>query len=339
MTSDPQRPRQRHPAARIFNLLALVIGAVAFALVVRELGWAGMRQAVIGTGAWFAVIAVIDFAGCFFDAAAVHAFIRPHAPAAYRHVFAAQLSGMAINRLTPGNTLGEPVKVTMLVRSDVPADVAVSAIMIFNLTTMYVGIIAIVIGVPLTALLLDLPPDIAHMVWLGMGILVGVAGLIAVLIRRGALGSLVGGLARIRIISAPRATRWQAAVAAIDTRLRSIGNLRAPGFARGLAGVLGSRAFNWLGTIVILHAAQIPMTAPLVIASLSVGILVTWLSNVIPLGLGIADGTNYALYGLLGASPVTGLLFTMVNRLRTIVLALMGLSVMTIANALYRRPG
>ena len=76
---------------------------------------------------------------------------------------------------------------------------------------------------------------------------------------------------------------------------------------------------------------------PVVIAMLSVGILVTWLSNIIPLGLGIADGTNYVLYGLLGAAPVAGLLFTMVNRLRTVVLALLGLSVMAIANLYDRR--
>jgi hypothetical protein len=74
------------------------------------------------------------------------------------------------------------------------------------------------------------------------------------------------------------------------------------------------------------------MTPALVVASMSAGLLVTWMSNVIPLGLGIADGTNYALYGLLGASPEAGLLFTMVNRLRTCMLAMMGLTIMGIAN-------
>ena len=99
---------------------------------------------------------------------------------------------------------------------------------------------------------------------------------------------------------------------------------------------MGSRICNWIGTVIILHAIHIPLTAPLVIASLSVGILVTWASNIVPLGLGLADGTNYALYGLLGASPVAGLLFTIVNRLRTIVLALIGLCVMGLASRFER---
>lgn len=336
--SSERRPR--HPAARIFNLIALVIGLVAFAFVVRELGWSGIEGAIVGTGAWFIAIAMIDLVGSIVgDAAAVYGFMRPHTDVAFRHVVAAQLSGMAINRLTPGNTLGEPVKVSMLVRAGVPTDVAVSTIMIFNLTTMYVGIAAIVVGVPLTALLLDLPPDIARAVWIALAVLVALALALAVLVKRGALGLLVRALARLRMISSQRAEHWQGAVHQIDARVRELGNFRRPGVVHGIAGVLVSRVFNWAGTIVILHATDIPMTAPLVIASLSVGILVTWLSNVVPLGLGLADGTNYVLYGLLGASPVAGLLFTLVNRVRTVLLAMMGLTVMTFGGISRRRAG
>ncbi len=108
-----------------------------------------------------------------------------------------------------------------------------------------------------------------------------------------------------------------------------------PACAAPLPGVLGSRVCNWAGTIVLLHAADIPMTAPLVVAMLGVGILVTWISNVVPLGLGVADGTNYVLYGLLGASPAAGLSFTMINRLRTVVVALLGLLVMLVATRAY----
>jgi hypothetical protein len=314
----------------------LAIGVVAFAFVVAHLGWSGIEQAIIGTGAWFAVIAAIDLVSATCDAFAIHGFLRPKARVSYWRVYAAQLGGMAINRLTPGNTLGEPVKVTMLVRS-VPVDAAVSAIVMFNLTTLYVGIAAIVLGVPLTALLLDLPDRVALAVWLGLALLVAFAIALAVLVRRGAIGTVIDALVGLRIISTNRGTAWRTRVAAIDARVRGIGDARSSGLGRGLAGVLGSRAINWIGTIVVLHAAEIPMTAPLVVAMLSVGILITWMSNVIPLGLGIADGTNYVLYGILGAAPVAGLLFTLVNRLRTVVLALLGLTIMAIANALHRR--
>jgi uncharacterized membrane protein YbhN (UPF0104 family) len=323
-------------ASTIFNLIVLAIGVVAFAVVASHLGWTAMRNVVATTGVWFVVIAVIDLVSSMCDAFSIHGFIRPKQHVSYWRVYAAQLGGMAINRLTPGNSLGEPVKVTMLVRT-VATDTAVSAIVMFNLTTMYVGIASIVIGVPLTALLLDLPERVALLVWVGLGVLVGIAIVIAILVRRGAIGTLIDALAGVRIITAERGSTWRAKIAAIDARLRGIGDVRSSGIARGLAGVLGSRVINWIGTIVVLYAADIPMTAPLVIASLSVGILVTWMSNIIPLGLGLADGTNYVLYGLLGAAPVAGLLFTLLNRLRTVVLALLGLTVMAVANTLHRR--
>ncbi len=334
MASDRRQP---HPAARAVNLIALAVGVVALVFVVRALGWNGMRQAIVGTGGWFAVIAAIDLIGSSCDSLGVYAFVRPHTPVRYRHVFAAQLSGIAINRLTPGNTIGEPVKVAMLVREDVPGDVAVSAIMLFQLVTLYVGIAVIAIGVPLSALMLDLPADIERAVWIALAVLIAVAVALAILVRRGALGVLVSLLARIRVISTARATRWHGAVASIDERVMRIGQLRAPGLGLALVGVIGSRVANLAGTVVVMHAGNIPLTAPLIVASLSVGILVTWLSNVIPLGLGIADGTNYVLYGIFGATPIAGLLFTMVNRFRTVVLALSGLLVMAIANALHRR--
>jgi hypothetical protein len=326
----------RYRASSLFNAIALVVGAVAFGFVAARLGWSGVREAVVGTGTWFAVIAAIDLASAMCDAFAIHGLLRASSRVPYPRVFAAQLSGMAINRLSPGNTLGEPVKVTMLVRS-APVDGAVAAIMVFNLLTMYVAIAAIVIGVPLTVLWLDLPPEVALAVWIATAVLVGIALAMWLLVRRGAVGTAIDALAGIGVLAPERATRWRARVTAIDGRVRGLASTRTVGLGRGLAGVIGSRVLNWAGTIAVLHAADIPMTAPLVIASLSVGILVTWLSNIIPLGLGIADGTNYVLYGLLGAAPVAGLLFTLVNRLRTVVLALLGLVVMFIANALHRR--
>jgi uncharacterized protein (TIRG00374 family) len=303
------------------------------------LGWAGLRQAIVGVGGWFAVIAMIDLAGTLCDAVAVHGLVRAQTPLPYLRGFAAQISGLAINRLTPGNALGEPVKVAMLVRDEVPSEVAVSAIMMFNLLTTLCGIAGILAGIPLTLALVDLPEGAVQLLWIGCVVLLVAVLAIVLLVRRGIAGTLVGLLARVRVLSTTRAEQWREKATSIDERVRSIGRLRGAGLARGIVGVVASRLFNWLGTVVVLHAAHIPLQAPLVIAMLSVGIFVTWLSNVIPLGMGVAEGTNYALYGLLGASPVAGLLFAMVNRVRTIMLALCGLTVMTIANTLHRRSG
>jgi uncharacterized protein (TIRG00374 family) len=321
--------------ARVFELIVLALGVVGLAFALRELGWDGMRQAIVDTGWWFVVIAAIDLASLGCDAFGVHGFLRPKANVSYPRVLGAQASGLAINRLTPGNSLGEPVKVTMLARY-VPTDVAVAAIVMFNLTTYYVAITAVVVGVPITVLLLDLPSRVQVAVLIAIAVLVVAAVAIALVVRRGAIGTIIDAAVAVRVLSRKRAEKWRARIAAIDLQLRHIGNAETSGIRRGLAGVVGSRVLNMIGTIVVLHAVAIPLSAPLVVATLSVGIVVQWMSNIVPLGLGVADGANYILYDLLGATHAAGLLFTMVNRLRTVVLAFLGLAIMGIANAAFR---
>jgi Lysylphosphatidylglycerol synthase TM region len=310
-------------------MLALVAGGIGFVVLVDRVGWSAMGTAVTEAGWWFAWIALIDLASVVSDAGGVYCFVRAEADVPYWRVFAAQASGIAINRLTPANSLGEAIKVTMLV-DHVPKSVAVSAIVKFNLATLYVALAVVVIGVPLTLLGLDLPRRLEIMVWIGTAGIVVAAGLLALLLHRGAVATLVGILRRIRIISAPRAAAWTSKVHALDASIRAFGN---PWSRRGVACVIGSRILHFAATLAVLRAAHVPMTPPVVIGMLSVGIVVQWMASIVPLGLGLADGTNYVLYGALGSSPLAGLAFTMVNRTRTVLLAAMGLAVMALSNA------
>ncbi|NVB77670.1 MAG: hypothetical protein HOV81_04685 [Kofleriaceae bacterium] len=312
-------------ARRIFLGAAFAIGVIAFIVLLDRLGREGIERVVTGTGIYFAVLAVIDVASVMCDAAAIHSFARPQR-VPYRRVFVAQMSGLAINRLTPGNSIGEPVKVTMLVEH-VPVPTAVSSIIMFNLGTYTVAIATIVLGVPLALLLIDVPGQTQIVLWILTAGLVAVIVVLGWLAHRGALGTLVDLLRQLRLVSAARADGWRIKVADIDAQVRRIG-------ARGVTFVVLSRVLNSIGTVIAMFAAGVPLTAPLVIAQLSIGILITWVSNVIPLGIGIADGTNYALFGVLGSTGTTGLVFTMLNRVRTVLLACIGLAIMLVANLL-----
>lgn len=323
------RPRARH----VWHAIALVVGAVALAILIDTLGREGFERAILGTGRWFLVIAAIDLASVFFDAGGVYCFVRPLAKISYPRVLVAQASGLAINRLTPGNSLGEPVKVTMLM-AHVPEAAAVSAIVMFNVASYVVATSAIAIGVVITLLAIDLPGYGELIVLLvTAGMLAAVSGLV-VLARRGALSTLLRGGRRIRVLSEARAERWGKRLAEIDGNIRRFGD---PATRRALLCAIGSRVLNMAGALVILIATGVELTVPLVAGTLSVGILITWISNVVPLGLGLADGGNYALYGLLGGSPAMGLEFAMINRVRTVVLASMGLSMLAIGNVVDRR--
>lgn len=326
----------RHRASHIFHIGILLVGGVGLGIAIHELGEDGMDR-VLATGWWFALIALIDLVGTLFDALGIYAFIRPKQAVSYWSVFAAQASGIAVNRLTPGNSLGEPVKVTMLTTQNMPTSLAVSAVVMFNLVTMYVGIACLVIGVPITAAVLDLPREVAFVVWGATALLVALAIAVIFILRRGAVTTLIDAISGLRFLSPARAKRWRAKIVDIDARLRELlGNTRHSGLRRGLVGVTGSRMLNWCGTIAVMHAADISLSPSLVVAALSVGVIVTWASNIVPLGLGIADGANFVLYSVLGATPAAGLVFTMINRLRTVVLALIGLAIMAIAHSAHR---
>lgn len=305
--------------------MAFVIGLVALGWLIERLGWDTILDAVRSIGVWFAVLAAIDLASVMCDAGGIHGFARLQTPnVSYWRVFAAQASGLAINRLTPGNSLGEPIKVTMLMEH-LPETTAVSAVVMFNVATYTAAITVIVIGVPVTLLTLSLPGNAEIAVWIAT-IVLGCLGVgLIVLVRRGAIYTLIGALP----IAQARRDRWRARMSSIDAQIRTFGQ---PATRRGIAFVAASRVLNAAGTLVLVHAAGISMSVPLAAGVLSVGIIITWLSNVIPLGMGIAEGGNYVLYGALGATGTEGIVFAMVNRLRTVVLAIMGLTVMAIAS-------
>jgi uncharacterized membrane protein YbhN (UPF0104 family) len=100
--------------------------------------------------------------------------------------------------------------------------------------------------------------------------------------------------------------------------------------------VLVSQILSYTSTLVIMVAVGVHLTPALVVGVLSVGVLVTWVSSVVPLGLGLADGGNYALYTILGAGGEHGMFVTMLARARTVTIAFLGLGAMAAINAYAR---
>jgi len=324
-----RRIRPRH----VIHAVALGVGAVVLAFSIEHLGREGFAHAILGTGlVGFAALAAIDLVSLVCDAAAVYCFVRPNAEIRFARVFVAQASGLAINRLTPGNSLGEPIKVTMLM-AHAPRSAAVSAIVLFNVANYVVAVGAIAIGVSLTLLMLDLPLRAQIVVLVVTVILVVLmVGLIR-LTHRGALATLVRVGRRLRLLSVARAERWRDKLSEIDAHLQRFGD---DATRRALVFVALSRLLNMAGGVVILVVVGHELTGALVLGTMSVGILITWISSVIPLGLGLADGSTYALYGALGSSPGGGLEFAMINRVRTVVLASIGLTVMAASHVFDR---
>ncbi|HEY1818020.1 MAG TPA: lysylphosphatidylglycerol synthase domain-containing protein [Kofleriaceae bacterium] len=312
--------------------IPIVVGAAMVALLLDHVGWGAVHAAIASAGPWCLVVVVIDVAGLACDAAAIASFARPHAAIAYRRAFVAQATGYVINQLTPGNSLGEPVKVSIL-GAEAPRDVAISAIVLYNLATVVVGAAAIAFGAPFALLALDLPPALGIASWVGVGVVVAAVAGLFVALRRGLCATSIELLRRCRAIGGARAARWTARTATIDVHLRELGG---PASRRGLGFACASRAASWLGTLVLLPALGVPLTAPSVLAVLSLGVLISWLSDAMPLGLGIADGGQCTLYTALGATPAVGLAVAMIGRARACLAGMVALAIAAVVTRGHR---
>lgn len=327
---------ERHLFTHLFNLAALVVGTIALVFMIRNLGIDNAKDIIARVGPWFPIIVGLDIVATLLDAAAIHAFMRPEARmVSYVRVLAAQASGRSISLLTPGGVIGEATKMTMLV-SHAPKSRVVSAIALFDLATLYLSVAILIVGVPLTVTLVDLPRQLELIVWIGLAVMIALVVGIGFVIRRGAAGTVLDIVGKLRFISKERIAKWKDKLGDIDEHLRELHGDRSPGTHLGFALVGVSRIATWLTTGVILYAVGVPITGTLLIGVFSCGVLVTWVSSVIPLGLGIADGANAALYGVLGASGPLGIAATNVDRARSVCVAILGLVAMGVAHLVNR---
>lgn len=327
---------ERHLPSHVWNVAMVVVSIPLLAWMMHSLGWDAAKEVFRDAGVWFPLVVALDLIGLATDAAAIHAFMRPEARmVSYWRVFAANASGRAINLVTPGGALGEATKVTMLV-GHAPRARAVSAIVLFDLAGFYLSVAIVLVGVPLTLLMVDLPRDLAIVVWVGLALLAPIVVGLGVLVHRGALGTVMDGAARLRILSRARAASLKAKLADVDAHLRELHVDRTAGTHVGFVWMGVSRVNGWLATGIVLYAIGVPITPTTLIGVFSCGILIGWVANAVPLGLGIADGSNYALYDVLGASGAHGVFVTMLARARSIVIALVGLVIMAVAHTINR---
>lgn len=333
--TDDDKP-ERHLTSHIFNVAMMICGAIGLVWMLHTLGWSSLTEAVANVGWWFAAILALDLAALCCDAAALQAFMRPEARmVSYGRVLGAQASGRAINVLTPTGALGEPTKLCMLM-THAPRDRVLSSLVLLNLGQFYLSVIVIIAGTPLMFLLVDIPHTTKIAIAIGFAILVPLVVMLGVMVHRGALTSLVGTLRSLRVIKPDRADRWRTRVAEVDRHIRELHENRSHGTWKGILWVAVSKLAQWTATLMLLHTAGIDVSPALIVGVLSVGVLIQWISQIVPMGLGLADGGNYALFDLVGAIGADGVVVTVLNRARSVTVAILGLGALVVLHTINR---
>ncbi|MCE9572930.1 MAG: hypothetical protein K8W52_07215, partial [Deltaproteobacteria bacterium] len=214
MSSPPEKTPPHEDAAApswtgYVTAISVAIAAVALVATVWSVGPHELVTQIADIGAGFAVVIAIEVAITASDSAALSGFLgaggrRP----SYLQVLHAQVTGRAVNAVTPLAALGEATKATALMTRTTP-NRAIAAVIRYNLASVGLRLTSVAIGAPICALVLPLPTGLRVVMLVGGGLAAIGIGLGMLLVRRGMLQTVIGLRRGARLVSRARATRWR----------------------------------------------------------------------------------------------------------------------------------
>lgn len=312
--------------ARWVRRIVLPIAVIAMIVAIWSVGLTTILRHLATIGWWFALLFAIEGVITTFDAAAIHALACGPGGARYRHVLIAQIAGRAVNATTPSGTLGEATKASLLTET-MSTDRAVAAVLYYSLAGAVIQLIVIALGAPLTAVFLDLAPALEIGLYVAGVVAAAIAIGLGLLVRRGMVSSIVDVGVKLRIVSARRRERWRRKLEKIDDRLHSTRNRAAR--RRAVAYVFVSKCLTWTAVWLTLYAAGYSASFGELAALFSAGIVLSWIANMVPLGLGVTESGNYALFAALGIPPAFGVALALARRILYLGYAAVGFALLS----------
>jgi uncharacterized protein (TIRG00374 family) len=328
LRSDPltcEPPAETTPHwMRWITRLSLVVGIVALVITIWLVGPSTILAHVRAIGWFFVLILATDVASSLCDATALYFMVHGPGEPTWLECVVAQLAGRGVSTVTPGGNLGEALKVSLLSTRCSPKRI-VAGVMYVGLMLGVFSFAVIAIGSGATVFLFDMPPVAKLAVLVGAAVAAAIAVGIVVLMRHGMLSTLSNVLARLHLISKERRAKWNKTLEEIDTRLRG-----QDGKDRNhaIAFIAISQLLQKFLTVLVIFATGYMLSPGQFLALASAGVLLGWISTVIPFGLGISEGGNVALFSLIGAPVALGIALALARRVNQVVFAVVGFSVL-----------
>jgi uncharacterized membrane protein YbhN (UPF0104 family) len=138
------------------------------------------------------------------------------------------------------------------------------------------------------------------------------------------------------LLSQARYQRWQARLCAVDSKMHLSSGARTRDRWLGIASVTASRLTSMSLSLMILHAVGESITLGFVAAYTVGGFIIYMMSSLVPMGVGISEGGNYALFRVLGENPARGVTLVLARRVTLIVYAAIGLVLVTASETVQR---
>ncbi len=324
-TSNSEQPSTTPRWMTWITRVAMVVGLGALAATIWIVGPHVILEHLHEIGWFFLLIVGVDVLSSTCDATAVYYMAQGPGAPTWRECVVAQLAGRGISAVTPGGNLGEALKVGLLSRRCSPKRI-IAALMYVGLMLVVFSFAVIAIGTAATAFLFDVPRAGIIALLIGAAVAAGIAVTVMFLIQRGMLSTLTRVLQRVRIISSKRREKWTATLEEVDSRLRGQDGDRR---RHALVYLAISQTLQKFLTFLAVYAAGYTLSPGQFLALVSAGVLLGWISTIIPMGLGISEGGNVALFSLIGAPSSLGLALALARRVNQVVFASIGFVVLT----------
>ncbi len=305
--------------------ISLVIGIIALVVTVWIVGTETILHHLKEIGWFFVVLVAIEMLSSVLDGIGIYYMAHGKGRPTVRECVVAQIVGRGVNSVTPGGNLGEALKVGLLSQRCSTRRI-VAAVMYVGLIGVVLSLAVVAVGSAVTAFWFDMPQLAMIACLLGAVIAAGATVAIVVLLRRGMLSTLANALARIHLISTKRRDRWNKTLGDVDARLRGQDD---DDYRRdAIIVVTISHVLQKGLTFFTIMSAGYVMSPGQFLALLSAGVLISWISTIIPMGLGISEGGNAALFTLIGAPAALGLALALARRVNQVVFATIGFVVL-----------
>ncbi|MGE0401203.1 MAG: YbhN family protein [Kofleriaceae bacterium] len=322
--------------ARWVTRISLVVGLVALVVTIYNIGPKNIARYVERIGWWWFAVIALEVAITTLDAIAIRAFLSPESGLVkLRSALLSQLAGRAVNAVTPSGNLGEAVKVSVLTEY-VSQSRAVATILLYNVISFAIELWMVALAALVLVIFVPLGSP-----WTGVMIatcvictLLGI-GMLA-LARRGLLGTLVGAIRRLRLISEARHARWLAKLAPVDDKMKLVEGARKRDRTLGIAAVVISRLTSMSLSYLVFHAVGGTITVSFVAATTVGGFVIYILSTLVPMGVGISEGGYWGMFRAIGENPARGVTMVIARRVTLVAYAAIGLVLMTASETVRR---
>jgi uncharacterized protein (TIRG00374 family) len=310
---------------RWITRVSIVFGVIGIGVTAYVVGVDTILDHLRAIGPWFVVLLLCEAVATCCDSYAVFLLTRGEGEPSLRDVVVAQFAGRAVNSVTPASNLGEALKVSLLARNCSTGRVT-AAVLYAVLASVTMSLTVIAVGTAATAFLFSVPV-IAKVALCAAALVSACLGAtVVVLVRRGMLTTLTALLARVRVISSARQERWNERLQDLDSRLR--GDVGTDHRRGAVLSIAASQVIQKALTYVTVLAAGYELAPGQFLALLSAGVVLGWIATIIPMGLGISEGGNVALFALMGAPTALGVALALARRVNQVVFALLGFTIL-----------